>query len=109
MIMDHKTFAFDLDGTLCSLSGGNYEMALPIKARISHVNSLHNSGHTIIIFTARGATSGRDLYSFTAEQLNVWGVKFDYLIMGKPHFDLLIDDKAVSSTSYFGGMVLEDD
>ena len=83
-------------------------MALPIKARISHVNSLHNSGHTIIIFTARGATSGRDLYSFTAEQLNVWGVKFDYLIMGKPHFDVLVDDKAVSDVSYFKDVQKDD-
>ena len=106
--MDNKTFAFDLDGTLCTLTGGNYEMALPIKGRIAHVNSLHNSGHKIIIFTARGATSGRDLYNFTAEQLKAWGVKFDHLIMGKPHYDLLIDDKAVSDTSYFGGVLGDD-
>ena len=106
--MVHKTYAFDLDGTLCSITGGNYEQALPFKDRISHVNRMHKSGNTIIIFTARGATSGRDLYSFTFDQLNAWSVKFDYLIMGKPHFDLLIDDKAVSDKSYFRG-VMEDD
>jgi len=99
--MLYKTYAFDLDGTLCSLTGGDYEMALPFKDRISHVNSLHLSGHTIIIFTARGATSGRDLYYFTANQLKSWGVKFDSLVMGKPHFDILVDDKAVSDVEYF--------
>jgi hypothetical protein len=106
--MDHKTFAFDLDGTLCSNTGGNYEQALPFKDRISHVNSLHKSGHIILIFTARGATSGRDLYSFTCRQLNTWGVKFDQLIMGKPHFDLLIDDKAMSDKSYFDSVMKDD-
>lgn len=106
--MVRKTYAFDLDGTLCSLTAGDYELAIPFHDRISHVNSLHKSGHNIIIFTARGATSGRDLYSLTAEQLKSWGVRFDHLVMGKPHFDLLIDDKAVSDVSYFKDVQKDD-
>lgn len=99
--MKKLTYAFDIDGTLCTLTFGNYEKAEPFWDRIEHVNSLHNLGHEILIFTARGATSNRDLRSFTEDQLLSWGVRFDELITGKPHFDLLIDDKAQFSETYF--------
>lgn len=99
--MKKLTYAFDLDGTLCTLSDGDYEKAEPFLDRIGHVNSLHELGHVILIFTARGASSKRDLISFTESQLLAWGVKFDKLITGKPHFDLLIDDKAQFSEAYF--------
>ena len=32
-------------------------------------------------------------YKFTLLQLKKWGLKFDNLIMGKPSFDIYIDDK----------------
>lgn len=99
--MKKLTYAFDLDGTLCTLTDGEYEKAKPLQDRIDHVNGLHNLGHEILIFTARGETSKRDLRAFTESQLLSWGVKFDRLITGKPHFDLLIDDKAKSSEAYF--------
>jgi hypothetical protein len=99
--MQKLTYAFDLDGTLCTVTNGIYEKAIPFEGRIEHVNKLHREGHTIIIFSARGATSKRDLWEFTFSQLNSWGLKFHELIMGKPHFDLLIDDKAIFSESYF--------
>lgn len=99
--MHIKTYAFDLDGTLCSLTDGKYETAEPFTDRIRLVNTLFDEGHTILIFTARGATSQRDLKAFTMEQLSNWGVKFHELITGKPHFDLLVDDKAMSSEAYF--------
>lgn len=99
--MQIKTYAFDLDGTLCTLTDGKYESAEPFLDRIVHVNNLFEEGHTILIFTARGATSQRDLRDFTVGQLSAWGVKFHDLIMGKPHFDLLVDDKARCSETYF--------
>ena len=34
-------------------------------------------------------------YSLTKNQLKKWGIKHHYLIMGKPSFDILIDDKAI--------------
>lgn len=95
------TYAFDLDGTLCTLTNGNYQDAKPLRDRISHVNVLKAAGHTIIIFTARGTTSGKDLTVLTTDQLNSWGLKFDQLLFGKPHFDLLVDDKAMSESEYF--------
>ena len=38
-----------------------------------------------------------NLYQITKEQLDDWGVKYHKLVMGKLHYDLLIDDKAVNS------------
>lgn len=38
-----------------------------------------------------------ELYELTKSDLNEWGVKFHELVMGKAHYDLLIDDKAMNS------------
>jgi FMN phosphatase YigB (HAD superfamily) len=103
-----KTYAFDLDGTLCTNTDGEYEVAQPFLNRIKHVNQLHDQGNRIIIFTARGTTSKLDLYNFTIRQLRSWGLSFDELVTGKPHFDLLVDDKAVSEVNYFQEVGLDD-
>jgi len=39
-----------------------------------------------------------ELYSKTIHQLNAWGLKYNQLIMGKIHYDLFIDDKALNSS-----------
>jgi hypothetical protein len=39
-----------------------------------------------------------DGYEFTKKQLNIWGVKFHELKMGKPSYDILIDDKHFNYT-----------
>ena len=36
-------------------------------------------------------------YKYTHQQLSKWKVKFDKLILGKPSYDLIIDDKAIFS------------
>lgn len=99
--LKNKTLAFDLDGTLCTLTNGAYELAQPFLDRIAIVNKLSQEGNKIVVFTARGVTSKRDLRELTIQQLNAWGMCFDELIMGKPHFDLLIDDKATSDKDFF--------
>ena len=38
-----------------------------------------------------------ELYEITKDQLRAWGVKHHELIMGKPHYDIFIDDKAINS------------
>ena len=48
-----KRYCFDIDGTICNNTWGEYE-ALPIPDRIEVVNKLYNDGHHIIYFTARG-------------------------------------------------------
>ena len=46
------TYVFDIDGTICTNSHGEYEKAKPIYDRISKVNQLYDLGNTIIFQTA---------------------------------------------------------
>lgn len=93
----------DIDETICYYEGErNYEEALPYDNRIREINKLFESGHEITYYTARGATTGLDWYSVTEDQLKTWGCKYHSLSVGKkPHYDLLICDKAVNSEEFF--------
>jgi hypothetical protein len=88
-------YVFDLDGTLCTLTNGFYKEAEPKQDIIDIVNYLFDLGHEIVIFTARGQTTGTDHYELTAKQLKEWGVKYHCLRMGKESADYYIDDKAM--------------
>lgn len=105
-----KIFAFDLDDTLCyrpkeveHLGGDKYHHCKPIDEMIELSNSLYDKGHIIYIYTARGMKTFdgdikmiyEKLYDLTLNHLNEWGVKHHGLFMGKIHYDLLIDDKAM--------------
>ena len=106
-----KIYAFDLDETLCyrdehveHLGPEKYKFCHPIYEMINRVNKLYDDGNTIIIYTARGMSQFNgdvhkvysNLYGITTESLNYWGVKYHTLIMGKPHYDFIIDDKALN-------------
>ena len=45
------TYVFDIDGTICILTNGNYELSLPFQERIDKINELHDAGHKIIFYT----------------------------------------------------------
>ena len=94
------TYCFDIDGTLCSNTDGDYLNAEPFTERINHVNTLFEGGHTIKLFTARGSTTGIDWYEDTYRQLTGWGVHFHELLLGKPFADIFVDDRAIHSDSY---------
>jgi hypothetical protein len=98
--LEPKTYCFDIDGTLCTNTDGDYEAAQPFTSRIEHVNALFTAGHTISLFTARGSTTGIDWRIVTENQLATWGVRYHTLIMGKPYADLFIDDKAIHADDY---------
>ena len=53
-----KTYCFDVDGTICSNTDGDYEAAEAFPEIIERINSLYDSGATIYFQTARGATTG---------------------------------------------------
>ena len=89
-------YAIDIDGVLCNDTLGDYENSVPDIKVIEKVNNLYDEGHTIKIFTARGSGTGLDWRDFTIKQLDDWGVKYHELILGKPHMDVLIDDKAIN-------------
>jgi hypothetical protein len=98
----------DIDGTICTIEK-NYSLAKPIKDRIEKINKLYESGHIIVLFTARGMNTFNgnynrayeEFYKFTIDQLNAWGIKFHQLILGKPSGDYYIDDKGINANDYF--------
>lgn len=102
-----KTIICDIDGTICTTvqEEGNwlYEKHQPIPSRIRFMNSLYDKGHTIIYWTARGSSSGIDHTELTRRQLDEWGVKYTEIRLGKPSYDLWIDDKALSDIDFFSG------
>ena len=94
--MTPKTFVFDIDGVIAQIVPGNdYRQSKPIQKTVDMVNALYDQGHRIILFTARGGTSGIDWSELTQQQMNDWGVKHHQLRMGKPAADFYIDDKLI--------------
>jgi len=85
----------DVDNTICITRDGidKYKNAIPLKDKIDYINSLYDKGDTITYWTARGNSTGVDQTELTKQQLQEWGCNYHKLIMGKPSYDLLIDDK----------------
>ena len=95
--MSNKTYCFDMDGTICNTIDKQYAKATPYKLMVDKINELYENGNKIVIYTARGTTSGVDYHDLNLSQLKDWGIKYHNLIdKNKPHFDLLIDDKAIN-------------
>jgi hypothetical protein len=102
-------FVFDIDGTVCDNTFGDYEHANPILERIKIINSLYSEGHTIFFYTARGMGSSNNnseyatinWREFTEKQLKSWGLKYHSLFMGKPSADIYIDDKGQNDMIFF--------
>tara|TARA_R110000868_G_scaffold81820_7_gene231414 strand:+ start:3453 stop:3764 length:312 start_codon:yes stop_codon:yes gene_type:complete len=68
-------YCFDLDETLCATpSSRKYDDAVPYYPVIDRVNQLHDEGHYITIYTARGGTSKINHNELTTSQLKRWGV-----------------------------------
>lgn len=94
----------DIDNTICypkTRDNLNYRESKPDNERIYKINQLYDQGNTIIYWTARGTKTGDNWFQLTLEQLNSWNCKFHELRMGKPHYDLFIDDKNINSDTYF--------
>lgn len=99
------TICFDIDGTLCSNTEGDYDQAEPFLDAIADVNRLYDAGHTILLLTARGSTTGIDWRLLTEKQLADWGVRYHALFMGKPTADLYVDDKAINVSDWRFGSI----
>jgi hypothetical protein len=102
-------YVFDIDGTICSITSGEYDNAEPFVERIQRVNELFNNGHTIIYNTARGMgrSSNSSAYAhaafqeLTKNQLIKWGAKHHLLLLGKPAGDIYVDDKGNNANDFF--------
>lgn len=97
-----RTYCFDIDDTICRCIGGSYNQAQPYPKRIAKVNELYDAGHRVIFFTARGSVTGIDHRDLTESQLKKWGVKYHELRLGKPQYDIIVDDKALNDYDFFG-------
>ena len=88
--MDKKVIICDIDGTICSQrvfskerapdDEVSFREAEPFSKRIEYMNSLHEDGHYIIYWSARGYESGTDFLDETRKQLDSWNVKYNECI-----------------------------
>ena len=89
-----KTYCFDIDNTICITKGTDYENSKPRYDQINKINKLHNEGHEIVYWTARGGHSGIDWSDFTEFQIDNWGCCYTRIEkQKKPSYDLFICDK----------------
>jgi hypothetical protein len=98
----------DIDETICNTpEDRNYLESVPIYKRIRRINELHNRGHEIFYWTARGSSRPDDkerietLTKLTKEQLDSWGVKYTDVFLGKRNYDLFICDKVINTEDFF--------
>tara|TARA_A100001391_G_C5022678_1_gene266286 strand:+ start:558 stop:896 length:339 start_codon:yes stop_codon:yes gene_type:complete len=106
--MKTKTYVFDIDGTLCTNTEGDYLKAEPLYDRIKVVNILAKR-NKIVLFTARGMGRHQNdankaieqFYELTKKQLEDWGVQYHQLFLGKPAGDYYIDDKGIKDAEFF--------
>ena len=103
------TYVFDIDGTICTNTGGDYNSALPFADRIEKINQLYDDGNTIHFLTARGmgrsnnaaVYADRAFRKLTEQQLSDWGVKYHKLFLGKPAGGIYIDDTGIKEEDFF--------
>lgn len=93
--LKNKTIYIDIDNTICFTKKDDYQNAIPNYEMINKFNEL-SKNNTIIYYTARGTTTGINHFSITKNQLDKWNVIYDRLKLGKPFFDVYIDDKSFS-------------
>ena len=80
-----------------------YKSSKPNTAAIKTINDLYLKGYYIKLFTSRFMGRNRDNakkakiegFNFTKKQLEKWNVNYHKLIMGKPSYDLLVDDRCI--------------
>jgi len=81
----------DIDGTLTiEKEGHDYARRTPNKKMIDRVNKWYEEGHIIMLFTARWESDRK----ITKQWLKDHRVFHHALILGKPSFDLYVDDIA---------------
>ena len=100
----------DLDGTICPIkeSGQRYEDLKPIAGAIEKIKELKNSGHYIIIQTARNMATQegnvgkvmRNIGKVTLDWLAQYEVPYDEIYFGKPNAHLYIDDRGLRFNSW---------
>jgi|TARA_R110000824_G_scaffold174430_1_gene352598 hydroxymethylpyrimidine pyrophosphatase-like HAD family hydrolase len=84
----------DIDNTICNTENSDYHNSKPRQEQIDKINKLHDEGHEIVYWTARGGHSGLNWKAFTEYQLTNWECKYTRIeTQKKPSYDLFICDK----------------
>lgn len=91
----------DIDNTICITHNSDYYNSIPLLDRINKVNQLFDNGHEIVYWTARGSVSGKDWLDFTKNQLKTWQCRYTDIKVGKPRYDLFIEDKSIHPKEFF--------
>lgn len=102
---NRKRIAVDVDGTLTKKAAfpdiweitnnqlwAQYENAEPNQKMIDWVNKKYDEGNLIYIFTSRNNLHQR----VTKKWLDKHGVKYHYILMDKPYYDIIVDDKSLN-------------
>ena len=93
-----KIYFIDIDGMICNTYKNDYTISTPKHNIIRRVNQLYDDGHAVHYWTARGSISGKNWDTLTLQQ---WNCKYDSLNIGKPHYDVWIDDKSIHIKDIF--------
>jgi len=86
-------YCIDMDGVICD-EMPTFERALakPHLDFIETMQKLKKAGNFITIYTSRGWVE----YKMTKDWLDKYEVPYDVLLLGKPIYDVWIDDRAVN-------------
>lgn len=95
-IENKKKYIIDIDGTICNTYKSDYFLSAPKINIIKYFNKLYDDGNQIHYWTARGSVSGKNWDKLTVQQLKSWNCKYDSINIGKPHYDIWIDDKSIN-------------
>jgi hydroxymethylpyrimidine pyrophosphatase-like HAD family hydrolase len=92
------TYCFDIDGTILysELVNGSYRLKGANLPLIEKINYLFSCQHEIILHTGRHWNH----LGLTKNQLQLYGVHYTTLVMGKPVADFYIDDKALRPNEF---------
>ena len=104
--IEKKRFCFDLDNTLVTYPKvkDDYKTVKPIIKNIKFLNFLHSQGHHIIIYTARRMRTHngnikkvkKEIEKLTLDQLKLFKIRYDELVLGKPYANFYIDDLSIN-------------
>lgn len=85
-----KIYRVDIDGVLTNeIDGHNYESRTPNADNIKRINRFFQDGARIVLWTSRYLEDEE----VTKNWLSKHNVMYDELILGKPQYDRIIDDK----------------
>ena len=69
MTKNNKTYCFDIDGTICTITDANYSKAEPYLERVKHINQLYEDGNTIVFIAHKNSIT--QLYTMNIDGSNL--------------------------------------